>query len=231
MYVNWLDNVSLTQAHTFKVAQRDMVRRTKEAALETRSLILDAAERVFQAKGVGHTTLADIAAAAGVTRGAIYWHFEHKAALLQAVNDRVHLPLEALNTVIADASLDDPLAALAEAAITVLGQAARDDHTRRVFDILSFKCEYVGEMTSLLERQRDSRRACLAAIGENLAHAVDKGCLPADLDVQATAVGLYALVNGLIDNWLMDPEAFDLAEVGPALVRRYCAQLTRPCSR
>src|ERR1700712_1304134 len=57
---------------------RIMVRRTKEEAAETRNSILDAAERVFFEKGVSRTTLADIALEAGVTRGAIYWHFANK---------------------------------------------------------------------------------------------------------------------------------------------------------
>ena len=48
-----------------------MVRRTKEEALATRDRLLDAAEHVFQRHGVSRTSLHDIAAAAGVTRGAI----------------------------------------------------------------------------------------------------------------------------------------------------------------
>lgn len=202
-----------------------MLRRTKEEALETRNLILDSAELVFRDKGVGHTTLADIAAAAGVTRGAIYWHFENKAALLQAINDRVHLPLEAMNQVIADTNLDDPLRALRETAVAVLRQAAEDARTRRVFEIFAFKCEYVGEMAAMLARQRESRRACLAAIGGNLRHAVEKGQLPADLDVDRRAIGLYALVSGLIDTWLLDPDGFDLAGMGAGLVEEFCAGL------
>jgi TetR/AcrR family acrAB operon transcriptional repressor len=48
-----------------------VARRTKDAALETRNALLDTAERVFSERGVSHTSLADIAKAAGVTRGAI----------------------------------------------------------------------------------------------------------------------------------------------------------------
>ena len=44
-----------------------MVRRTKEEAQETRSQILQAAEQAFYERGVARTTLADIAALAGVT--------------------------------------------------------------------------------------------------------------------------------------------------------------------
>ncbi len=88
-----------------------MVRRTKQAAEETRSLILDAAEQVFRDKGVTRTSLTDIASQAGVTRGAIYWHFANKAELFTAMCDRATLPLEALFGGVAGPDLDDPLAA------------------------------------------------------------------------------------------------------------------------
>ena len=58
-----------------------MARRTKEDAAATRQQILDSAERVFAAKGVAHSTMADIAADAGVSRGAVYWHFDSKNAV------------------------------------------------------------------------------------------------------------------------------------------------------
>lgn len=202
-----------------------MARRTKQEAQETRTLILDTAEMEFRDRGVGHTTLTDIAARAGVTRGAIYWHFDNKAALVQAVNDRVHLPLEALNQMMADAGLEDPLAKLRESALLVLCQAARDERTHRVFEIFAYKCEYVDEMAAMLERQRESRRHCVRAIAENLRHAVDKGQLPRGLDAEGAAVHLYAAVGGLIDNWLLDPDSFDLPATGAALVDRLVAGL------
>ncbi|MBV5333220.1 TetR family transcriptional regulator, partial [bacterium] len=66
-----------------------MARKTKEEAQETRKAILDAAETVFQERGVSRTSLAEIATAAGVTRGAIYWHFANKAELFDAMIQRV----------------------------------------------------------------------------------------------------------------------------------------------
>ena len=91
----------------------EMVRRTKEEALQTRNRILDAAEQVFYDKGVSRTSLADIAAQAGVTRGAIYWHFENKGDLFTAMFDRVLLPLDELSAPPADGADDDPLTRLA----------------------------------------------------------------------------------------------------------------------
>ena len=65
-----------------------MVRRTKADALATRNSLLDAAEHLFQARGVSRTSLNDIATAAGTTRGAIYWHFKDKADLFNAMMER-----------------------------------------------------------------------------------------------------------------------------------------------
>jgi TetR/AcrR family acrAB operon transcriptional repressor len=72
-----------------------MARRTKEEAAATRDSILDAAEKLFVEQGVSRTTLQHIASAAGVTRGAIYWHFDDKGALFNAMMERATLPLEA----------------------------------------------------------------------------------------------------------------------------------------
>ncbi|MDR3299114.1 MAG: TetR family transcriptional regulator, partial [Candidatus Accumulibacter sp.] len=66
-----------------------MVRKTREEALVTRNAILDAAETVFQEHGVSRTSLAEVAVAAGVTRGAVYWHFTNKADLFDAMVQRV----------------------------------------------------------------------------------------------------------------------------------------------
>jgi len=204
---------------------REMVRRTKEDAQETRTRILDTAEQVFRERGVGHTTLTQIATAAGVTRGAIYWHFANKAALLQAMNDRVHLPLEAMHQALADVALVDPLAKMRDSTLGVLAMVANDPRSRRVFDIFSFKCEFVGEMAEMLVRQQESRRHCLRDMQEGLRHAVAKGQVDPGTDIERTVIGLYALVDGLIRNWLLDPESFDLVRTGEGLVADFCLGL------
>ncbi|MGR5065525.1 TetR family transcriptional regulator [Photobacterium sp. DNB22_13_2] len=62
-----------------------MARKSKEEAEQTRLLLLDTAMKVFSQKGLNKATLAGIAAEAGLTRGAIYWHFKDKADLLDAL--------------------------------------------------------------------------------------------------------------------------------------------------
>ena len=97
-----------------------MARRTKEEAQETRHRILDTAERVFLKKGVARTSLADVADAAGVTRGAIYWHFKNKADLFEAMMDRVSLPMEAMVARAGDKDIADPVAYVRRCALAVL---------------------------------------------------------------------------------------------------------------
>ena len=61
-----------------------MARRTKFEAEKTRNAILDAAEKVFYKRGVARTSLEQIARAAHVTRGAVYWHFHDKIELCRS---------------------------------------------------------------------------------------------------------------------------------------------------
>ena len=86
-----------------------MARSTKEEALETRSRILDAAEEVFFTRGLAQSSLADVAVAADVTRGAIYWHFKNKSDLFEAMCERVRLPMETMMTTPGEKFVRDPL--------------------------------------------------------------------------------------------------------------------------
>lgn len=62
-----------------------MARKTKKDAAVTRESILIAALDLFTEKGYSRATLVDIAKNIGMTRGAVYWHFENKQALLAAL--------------------------------------------------------------------------------------------------------------------------------------------------
>jgi AcrR family transcriptional regulator len=61
------------------------VRRTAEDTAVTRAALVEAALFSFARDGIDRATLAGIAEAAGVTRGAVYHHFADKDALLGAV--------------------------------------------------------------------------------------------------------------------------------------------------
>ncbi len=202
-----------------------MVRRTKEEALETRNRILDTAEQVFVEKGVSNTSLAQLAEAAGVTRGAIYWHFRNKADLFDAMMARVVLPMEEMAARAGDEHLEDPLAHVRACALNVLEHLTRDAQCQRVFEICCHKVEYVDEMTQMRQRHIEARNSCLKNIERGLRNAARKGQLAPSVNPRVAAVGLHALVDGLIVNWVLDPSYLPLAREAATLVDQYLGQL------
>ncbi|MCI8511437.1 MAG: TetR family transcriptional regulator [Lachnospiraceae bacterium] len=58
------------------------MRKTKEDAAVTKKALLDSAYELFYDHGFENTTLAQIAEHAGLTRGAVYWHFKDKSEIL-----------------------------------------------------------------------------------------------------------------------------------------------------
>ncbi|WP_293775531.1 TetR family transcriptional regulator [uncultured Oxalicibacterium sp.] len=195
-----------------------MARATKEEALETRNRIVDAAEEVFYTRGLAQTSLADVAVAANVTRGAIYWHFKNKADLFEAMSERVRLPMEALMGASSEEYAVDPLGHLRNTWLHLLQDAATNERSRRVLDILFLKCELVDRDDPIWIRQQDCYRRGLENMERILNDAVARKQLPANLDVRLAALTLHGQVIGLLMNWLFSPTTFDLASVaGPVI--------------
>ncbi|HJU43991.1 MAG TPA: TetR family transcriptional regulator [Vicinamibacterales bacterium] len=63
--------------------------RKAQQSAATRAELLSQSLLVFAKRGVSHTALDDVARAAGVTKGAIYWHFRNKDDLFQAILDDI----------------------------------------------------------------------------------------------------------------------------------------------
>jgi TetR/AcrR family acrAB operon transcriptional repressor len=204
------------------------LRKTKTEAFATRSAILDAAEHLFQAQGVSGTSLQDIAAAAGVTRGAVYWHFKDKGDLFNAMMARVCLPMEAAAAGQAASAASPPLETLRAHLRGILERVAADAQVRRVFQIATQKVEYVDEMAAVRERHLQMRRDHLAVLARLLRAAQQRGDIVPAPPARQLAIGLHALVDGLIQNWMLDPASFALRAVGCRAVETHLAGLLPP---
>lgn len=207
-----------------------MVRRTKADAEATRNTLLDAAEHLFQVRGVSRTSLNDIAQAAGTTRGAIYWHFKDKADLFNAMMERVTLPFEeTMSCVGKRAPLEgDPLQPMREAIGQALHKTATDEQTRRVFEIATLQVEYNEEMHAVRERHLQVRNQCVQQTAEVLRAAVKQTGTALPIPLNSAAMGLHVMIDGLIQNWLLDPSAFDLEACGTRVVNTYLQGLGFP---
>jgi TetR/AcrR family acrAB operon transcriptional repressor len=199
----------------------DMARRTKEDALATRNALLDAAERVFLAQGVAGTSLNDIAQAAGTTRGAIYWHFRDKADLFNAMMDRVALPLQRALSLVDAQPEHDPLPGLKEALRSALHQAVHDPQTRRVFEVATHKVEYVDSLCAVRARHLELRALWVQRYRQVLLHSARVRGRRLPVPAEIAAHGLHALLDGLIQNWLLDPAAFELESTAMKAVDIY----------
>lgn len=190
-----------------------MARRRKEEAQETRERILDAAIDVFHKRGVSRPSLTEVAELAGVTRGAVYGHFQNKADLFSALADRVKLPDESLCQVPVDGGCD-PLSELRKRWIFLYKEVATNEEWQRIFEIILMRCEKVAELAEIQQRCSDGHCEGATRLRNLLEGAIKTGQLPAELDVNCAVPIIHGSLIGLLQDWLMNPDAYDLAEVG-----------------
>jgi TetR/AcrR family acrAB operon transcriptional repressor len=194
-----------------------MARRTKAEVAATREALLDSAESLFLEQGVSNTSLEQIARSAGMTRGAIYWHFRNKADLFDAMLTRVRLPMDQL---IAD--LEDreqaraPLEGVRQAFYLALSRLALPRY-HRVYTILFHRCESNRDF-SVIEIQNRLARESFAHLLKRCAQAQQEGLLSCRLDAHCAARLLQTTMLGLIYDWLREPAQYDIEQEGSKII-------------
>lgn len=207
-----------------------MARKTKEEAAQTRQAIMDTAVQVFLDKGYSSTSLSDIANAAGLTRGAIYWHFADKRDLFSAICDQV-LPLLLQHSEQLERDmLENPAQALWRHSLQVLDTVVDNKRVRRIATVLHLHCEYVGELAphrlnDMGWMQQKYRLLCRA-----FALAAQRGLLQEGCTPEEAACGLQALHRGLIQLWLTLPDCIPQPQTRANLLSPYFRGVFRDVS-
>lgn len=199
------------------------MRRSKEDAEQTRQAVLDAAEEIFCSQGVAAATLEKISRRAGVTRGALYWHFKDKADLLAALHERSRPVQDALIRAAAQNGHEDPLGLLEQAAIDMLVAFEQDARQQRMFMIMNFGSPDEGHTVWLQQVNTELFRTLLRLICQ----AEQKGELKPDFSANEVTVIMIATVNGLIGDWLRSGRLFPLADLGARLIKRQMSLFRR----
>jgi AcrR family transcriptional regulator len=182
-------------------------RRTRAARAErsnARERLLGAAAKVFAERGYRAASIDDIAAAAGFSKGAVYWHFQSKEDLLHTlIDERLRDPTEAMLTRMAEAPPE------VDAGAEVGG---------RFMELLSGDPDFVllaneywalaARDPKLRKRYADTERARRDALAQALqVRQEHRGTPEVGIPTEEAATAFLALASGLAMARLIDPDA------------------------
>jgi AcrR family transcriptional regulator len=176
-----------------------------------RDAVLQRAVGLFNRRGYDATSIGDLAADLGVTKSAIYHHFDSKESLLAAALDEA---LTELTRVVdtaeeADGDVDayDRLTSAVRASVQILVA-----HLPAVTLLLR-----VRGNSELEERALRRRRHIDEQLARLVHAAVDEGALRDDIDAELISRLVFGTVNSLVD-WVRPDGVLDAAALGETVV-------------
>ncbi len=186
------------------------MKRALEDALQTRAHLLDAAMKVFLARGYPDARVEDIAEAAEVTRGAFYHHFPGKKEIYYALIEERCRPAMAMTEKYMAAETASPLSHLEEFITGYLGLLARDAKFREANELMILKTAFVPELADGMKTKVAGIRSIMDWLGRRIEAAQKNGEARRDMDARTAAFVMYGALNGMVSLWLMDRSIYPL---------------------
>jgi len=189
------------------------------APVDTRERILCSAARVFACKGLQRATLDEVAADAGMTKGAIYWHFKSKNDLFFALLDHrfqeCTIPLSGdIDAASRKFAAGEPKAAMASMFKSGLQRCTTDIEWPRLY----FECVAQTRDPEVRTRLADFYERGWAISREVTRTLQAGGLAPTDTDVNISAVFWTALFDGLLLAWMINPDKMDMDVVAEGII-------------
>ena len=202
-------------------------RRTRAARAEGREgreALLDAAARVFAERGYRGSSVDAVAAEAGFSKGAVYWHFAGKEDLFFALlEERVDFPLRQMIELLRTAPPEQDMAVEASRSFVEVLDSRRE--------LMLLENEYRSlaiRDPKLRERYARSRAELREALAGALEARVSHlGAPPLDIAAEQIATAFLALLHGLTLERLLDPEAVPDDLLGETVALVYAGLLVR----
>lgn len=188
--------------------------------------LTDIAIDCFARFGYKGTSIDRIATAAGLTKGAIYYHFKDKEALLfAAVKNRIS---QFERRVTEDLlPVNDPQKALREVTEVCLEHATKSNHRRFIVTLM---VEALGNNARLSAQFREMMQRFRSFVRGIVEIGQGQGIFRADVSA-VTAAGVYSgAVMGAEIEYYQDPENVDLADLLNTFLDQYLTWLS-PSSR
>jgi len=194
------------------------MKRTKEEALETRNALLKAALKIFSQKGYQSAGLAEIAQEAGVTRGAIYHHFDGKAEMFITLVDEAS---QASSAVIGKAIGEGGsfIEILERILVRSLQLLEKDSYFKEVKSLTLYKVGMVQELAEYNLRREEQTEMLIGQIAQMMMQGIESSALRSDLAPEVLARAFVAYQEGLADLYLASPQQFSIVADAPAFAR------------
>ena len=173
-----------------------MVKKTKREALQTKRALIDSAIIMFRKKGYSDTTLEDIASNAGLTRGALYWHFKGKAEIFRYIYEGLTKKLDEIMS----RTIDDENATLNSVADYLkesFNMLKKDFDVMITLELLILKTELSGELKSVAERDKKYVCTQVDKISSLIEKHIKANNINSDLDSREAALSIMVMHRGL----------------------------------
>jgi AcrR family transcriptional regulator len=207
--------------------ERRLDQRTRAARArgrEARDELLTAALRVFARRGYGQAGVDEIAAEAGYSKGALYWHFSGKEELLTALlEERIDAPMRERVALLASAPPERDMSVEATRAFAQqLGEQREAMLLEREYWSLAIRDPELRARYA--ERQTELRRALAAAMEARARHL---GTPDLTMPAENVARIVMSIIGGLAVDELIEPGSVRPELLGEALALVYAGLVGR----
>jgi AcrR family transcriptional regulator len=177
------------------------MRKTKEDALKTKQTILSSALDCFSERGYFNTSLDEIAKQAGMTRGAVYWHFKNKPEIFNALHQQLHEPF--MKIILQDLEMETahPLEQLKKLLVEVLLDLEQNP-TKTQMLRLFYQCDYSGDLAQFKAGHQASVARNLELMASYFERAIEKGQLSVSAKPRILTLTLHCFLKGILYEYL-----------------------------
>lgn len=193
------------------------MKRTKEDAALTRQMVLAAALKVFGRKGFSQTTLAEVAQEAGLTRGAIYWHFKNKNEMFGAVLEVLYeRSRERVIKVLQ--SEQSPLLKIRQLIGEFLRIISDEDEFRVIEEFHMLEFQKTKELKKLCKKHQEKMEEMRTELQNLISEGIASGDLDNRFDPTITTWALISYLAGMKTAWLSGIAEISIRENADKLV-------------
>jgi AcrR family transcriptional regulator len=184
-------------------------------AAATRTAVLDAAARLFRRRGYAAPSLREIAEAAGIQAGSLYYHFDSKEHIVAEV---LRVGVESVFTAVTEATARARAAGQSGLALLEVAIRAHLEGLLTLGDYTSANVRILGHVPALVRKKHTELRDRYEALWRSLlTEARASGAIAPDVDLRTFRLFLLGAMNGALE-WF-DPERKSIERLARDLSR------------